>query len=59
MDTAWVTSKEDPEGVRSRPGAMKTTRVQGIGGTTGKTLALALIGAAAYSVIKLIDRVTE
>ena len=45
--------------VSSRSRAIKASRVQGIGGTTGKTLALALIGGAVYGVIKLIDRVTE
>jgi hypothetical protein len=35
------------------------SRVQGIGGTPGKALALALIGGAVYGVIKLVERVTE
>jgi hypothetical protein len=33
--------------------------VQGIGGTTGKALALSLVGGAIYGVIKLVQRVTE
>ncbi len=37
----------------------KASRVQGIGGTTGKALALSLIGGALYGVIKLVSRVTE
>jgi hypothetical protein len=38
--------------------ALKTGRVQGIGGITGKALALSIIGGAAYGVIKLMDLVT-
>jgi hypothetical protein len=45
--------------VSSRREGVKTNRVQGIGGTRGKALALSLIGAAVYGVIKLVDRVTE
>jgi hypothetical protein len=36
-----------------------TTRVQGIGGITGKALALLIIGGAVYGVIKLVDLVTD
>jgi hypothetical protein len=39
--------------------ALKTRRVQGIGGITGKALALSIIGGAAYGVIKLLDLVTD
>jgi hypothetical protein len=39
--------------------AFKTSRVQGIGGITGKALALSIIGGAVYSVIKLVDLVTD
>jgi len=39
--------------------ALGTGRVQGIGGTPGKALALALIGGAIYGVLKLVDRVTN
>jgi hypothetical protein len=39
--------------------ALKTSRVRGIGGTTGQALALSLIGAAVYGVIKLVDLVTD
>lgn len=39
--------------------ALKASRVQGIGGSTGKALALALIGGAVYGVIKLVDLVTD
>jgi len=49
---------DDPV-VSSRSGAVKTGRVQGIGGTTGKALALSLIAGAIYGVLKLVDRVTE
>jgi hypothetical protein len=38
---------------------LKTSRVQGIGGTTGKALALSLIGGALYGVIMLVFRVTQ
>jgi hypothetical protein len=38
---------------------LRTNRVQGIGGTTGKVLALSLVGGAIYGVIKLVHRVTE
>ena len=37
----------------------ETGRVQGIGGTTGKALALSLIGGAICGVVKLVRRVTE
>jgi hypothetical protein len=37
--------------------ALKTSRVQGIGGITGK--ALSIIGGAVYGVIKLVDLVTD
>ena len=33
--------------------------VQGIGGTTGKALALSIIGGAVYCVVKLVDLVTD
>ena len=36
-----------------------TGRVQGIGGITGKALALSIIGGAVYGVIKLVDLVTD
>jgi hypothetical protein len=39
--------------------ALKTDRIQGIGGTTGKVLALSLISGALYGVLKLVHRVTE
>jgi hypothetical protein len=38
---------------------VKTSQVQGIGGTAGKALALSLIGGAVYAVIKLVDLVTD
>jgi hypothetical protein len=38
---------------------LKTCRVQGIGGITGKALALSIIGGAVYGVIKLVDLVTD
>ena len=43
----------------SRWEALKTSRVQGIGGITGKALALSIIGGAVYGVIKLVDLVTD
>lgn len=39
--------------------ALKTSRVQGIGGITGKALALSIIGGAVYGAIKLVDLVTD
>ena len=39
--------------------ALKTSPVRGIGGIKGKTLAFAIIGAAVYGVIKLVDVVTD
>jgi hypothetical protein len=44
---------------RSQWQILKTSRVQGIGGTPGKALALSVIGGALYGVIKLVSRVTE
>jgi hypothetical protein len=38
---------------------LNTSRVQGIGGTAGKALAVSIIGGAIYGVIKLVHRVTE
>jgi hypothetical protein len=38
---------------------LKTGRVQGIGGITGKAFALSIIGGAVYCVIKLVDLVTD
>jgi hypothetical protein len=38
--------------------ALKTSGVQGIGGITGKALALSIIGGAVYGVIRLMDLVT-
>jgi hypothetical protein len=38
---------------------LKTSRVQGIGGITGKAFALSIIGGAVYCVIKLVDLVTD
>ena len=37
----------------------KDNQEQGIGGIAGKALALSIIGAAAYGVIKLVDLVTD
>jgi hypothetical protein len=37
----------------------ESRRVQGIGGTTGKALALSIIGVAVYGVVKLVDLVTD
>jgi hypothetical protein len=50
---------ESESGGSSQWQILKTSRVQGIGGTTGKALALSLIGGALYGVIKLVSRVTE
>jgi hypothetical protein len=52
-------SKEHVESVPSRWESLKTRRVQGIGGVTGKAVALSLIGGAVYGVIKLVDLVTD
>jgi hypothetical protein len=58
-DTAWAMSQENVEIVPTRWESLKTRRVQGIGGMTGKALALSLIGGAVYGVVKLIDLVTD
>jgi len=52
-------SKEHVESVPSRWESLKTRQVQGIGGVTGKALALSLVGGAVYGVIKLVDLVTD
>jgi hypothetical protein len=52
-------SQENVEVVQTRWESPKARRVQGIGGVTGKALALSLIGGAVYAVIKLVDLVTE
>jgi hypothetical protein len=39
--------------------AIKTSRVQGVGGITGIAIALSIIGGAVYGVIKLVDLVTD
>lgn len=43
----------------TRSESLKTVRVQGIGGVTGKALALSLIGGAVYGVVKLARLVTD
>jgi hypothetical protein len=43
----------------SRCESFKTARVQGIGGVTGKALALSLVAGAVYGVVKLVDLVTD
>ena len=47
----------------SQPGAARrepqSSNIQGIGGTTGQALALSIIGATVYGVIKLVDVVTD
>ena len=43
----------------SRCESLKTTRVQGVGGLTGKALALSLVAGAVYGVVKLVDLVTD
>lgn len=48
-----------PQSAAARWEALKTSRVQGIGGITGKALALSIIGGAVYGVIKLVDLVTD
>jgi len=50
---------EDDSLVPTRWEALKTSRVQGIGGITGKALALTIIGGAVYGVIKLVELVTD
>jgi hypothetical protein len=50
---------EDDSLAPTRWQALETSRVQGIGGITGKAVALSIIAGAAYGVIKLIDLVTE
>ena len=39
--------------------ALKTSRVQGVGGIIGIAITLSLIGGAVYGVIKLVDLVTD
>jgi hypothetical protein len=48
---------EDERGAAARWEA-RSSRVQGVGGITGKALALSIIGGAVYGVIKLVDLVT-
>jgi hypothetical protein len=43
----------------ARSEAVKTGRIQGIGGTAGKAFTLSIIGAALYGAIKLVDLVTD
>ena len=50
---------EDDSLTRTRWQALKTSRVQGIGGITGKAFALSIIGGTVYAVIKLVDLVTD
>jgi hypothetical protein len=45
--------------VPTRWESLKTRRVQGIGGISGKALALSIIGGAVYGVAKLVDLVTD
>jgi hypothetical protein len=51
-------NEEDPL-VPTRWESLKTRQVQGVGGVTGKALALSLVGGAVYGVIKLVDLVTD
>jgi hypothetical protein len=52
-------SEENVEIVPTRWGSVKARRVQGIGGVTGKALALSLVAGAVYGVVKLVDLVTD
>jgi hypothetical protein len=45
--------------VVTRRESLKTVRVQGVGGVTGKALALSLVAGAVYGVVKLVDLVTD
>ena len=38
---------------------LSPVRVQGIGGVTGKVLALSLVAGAVYGVVKLVELVTD
>jgi hypothetical protein len=49
----------DAGGAAARWEAVKTSRVQGIGGITGIAIALSIIGGAVYCVKKLVDLVTD
>ena len=51
-----MTARSHPGGVRWAP---HSSTIQGIGGTKAKALALSIIGATVYGVIKLVDLVTE
>ena len=57
--TGRAMSKEYVESLPSRWESLKTRRVPGIGGVTGKAVALSLIGGAVYGVIKLVELVTD
>ena len=54
-DGVTVTSQPGP----ARWVGSRHSREQGIGGIAGKALALSIIGAAAYGVIKLVNLVTD
>src|SRR5262249_14398987 len=47
------------EGLQTPGDAPFTNQVQGIGGITGKVVALSIIAGAFYGVIKLVDLVTD
>jgi hypothetical protein len=46
----------EPGVARRKP---RSSNIQGIGGTRGKALALSIVGATVYGLIKLVDLVTD
>ena len=52
-------SEENIEIVPTPGESLKARRVQGIGGVTGKAVALSLVAGALYGVVKLADLVTD
>ena len=59
MGDAYRHNEDESLVPTTRWAVLNTTRVQGIGGITGKALALTIIGVAVYGVIKLVDLVTD
>jgi hypothetical protein len=45
--------------VVTRRESLKTVRVQGVGGVTGKAIALSFVAGAVYGVVKLVRLVTD
>ena len=56
---AVADGRRQNEAVQAPGEALLTGRVQGIGGITGKVVAVSIIGGAFYGVIKLVELVTD